>query len=110
MEFKRRSDGKKIYPTDFKVEICEQIANGETMAELSRKHQVPIQNIHKWYRDYKKNDSSSSAHPSTRQVPLSEYKKLEEEIVKLKKALANTALDRDILKEAVETASKKKWI
>lgn len=47
-------------------------------------------------------------------VPISEYKKtvqeLQEELKRVKKSLANMTVDRDILKEAVDIATKKKWI
>ena len=35
---------------------------------------------------------------------------LQNEIKKLSKSLSNMAVDRDILKDAVDYASKKKWI
>lgn len=41
---------------------------------------------------------------------IDEIKRLQSEIKKLSKSLSNMTVDRDILKEAINYASKKKWI
>jgi transposase-like protein len=115
MEFQTRVDGKKIYPADIKIKIVQELNAGVSAAELGRKYQIPVQNILKWNRKQKASENATyhQAQPEE-MVPVSDYRKaiteLEEELKRVKRSLANMTVDRDILKDAVDIAAKKKWI
>jgi transposase-like protein len=110
-QFPVNAAGKKIYPTEFKKKMLEELKAGATAAELSRKHGVSMQNILYWKQAAEKAVTGKTKEPTSEQtVPATEYKRILEENKVLRKALANAALDRDILKEAVDIATKKKWI
>jgi transposase-like protein len=115
-QFAVKSNGKKIYPTQFKDRVIAEMKSGKVSpAELARRYGMPIQNIHRWVRKARQGEDKSyaGADPET-MIPVSEAKRIaaeyEVQIRQLKKSLANMTLDRDILKDAVEIASKKKWI
>jgi transposase-like protein len=111
MQFQVNAAGKRIFPSEFKKKVLEELRAGHTASELGRKYDIAIQNILTW----KKAEQSAvlgqdhQAKPDE-MVPLSEYKKALEEIKNLRRSLANMTVDRDILKEANEIAVKKKWI
>lgn len=111
MEFQVNAAGKRIYPSEFKKQILDDLRAGSTVAELGRKHGIPIHNILYWKQAEAKAVFGKAKEPSAEeQVPVSEYKKALEEIKNLRRSLVNMTVDRDILKEAVDIASKKKWI
>jgi transposase-like protein len=110
MEFQVNAAGKRIYPTEFKRKILEELSSGATSHELARKYGIAIQNIIYWKKA--KDQAVFGKTPAAKEetVPAAEYRKLLEENKNLRKSLSNAVLDRDILKEAVSIASKKKWI
>ena len=82
-----------------------------TAAELSRKHGIPIHNILYWKQGEAKAVFGKTKESTVEeQVPVSEYKRALKEIKNLWRSLVNMTVDRDILKEAVDIALKKKWI
>lgn len=111
MKFQRTADGKRVYPRDFKRQILAELEAGLSAAELGRRHQIPVQNILKWKSKTQAAGEASYAKPaSAESVPISEYKWAMEEIKNLKRSLATMTVDRDILKDAVDVATKKKWL
>lgn len=109
MEFKTKADGTRIYDGSFKKQVLDELVAGSTPAELGRKYQIPVQNILKWKKKQAEVNAELTAKAEAT-VPMSEYKKLIEENKNLKRSLVNMTVDRDILKEAVDIATKKKWI
>ena len=110
-QFPVNAAGKKIYPTEFKKKVLEELKAGATAPELARKYGMAMQNILYWKHSAEKAVTGKTKEPTPEQtVPATEYKRVLEENKVLRKALANAALDRDILKEAVDIATKKKWI
>lgn len=111
MQFQVNAAGKRIYPSEFKRKVLDELREGATAHELGRKHGIPIQNIVNWRRSEQVAVLGKSHEPKADEsVPLSEYKKLLEENKNLRRSLVNVSLDRDILKEAHDIAVKKKWI
>ena len=53
MEFKKKLKGKIVYPAKIKQRVLEALVTGLSTAELSRKYQIPMQNIHRWPRKAK---------------------------------------------------------
>lgn len=110
-QFQVNAAGKRIYTSEFKRKILAEVAAGASAAQVARQYQIPMQNILNWKKSQELAVLGKGKEASPEQsVPLSEYKKLLEENQRLKKSLVNATIDRDILKDAVEIASKKKWI
>jgi transposase-like protein len=111
MQFQVNAAGKRVFPSEFKTKVLEELRGGATSHELGRKYGIGTQNIIHW----KKLEQSAVLGKGHEQkaeetVPLTEYKKALEEIKNLRRSLVNATLDRDILKEAHDIAVKKKWI
>lgn len=110
---KYKANGKRIYPSDFKLKVVEECRAGLTAAEAARKYQIPMQNVVNWKLQIKKikdPEVEKTIPASTHDEALVEIKRLQNEIKKLSKSLSNMTVDRDILKDAVDYASKKKWL
>ena len=108
-----KSNGTRVYPASFKQSVVAECLAGATSAEVARKHQIPMQNIVKWRMQIKKIKDpviEKQIPASVHAEAIDEIKRLQNEIKKLSKSLSNMAVDRDILKDAVDYASKKKWI
>lgn len=108
-----KANGSRVYPNDFKLKVVDDCRNGLTAAEAARKYQIPMQNIVKWKSQIKKIkdlEIEKSIPVSLHDEALIEIKRLQSEIKKLSKSLSNMTVDRDILKDAVDYATKKKWI
>lgn len=115
MEFEKKQDGKTVYPAQFKQRVLEELAGGVSAAELSRRYQIPMQSIHRWARKSKAGaDSNYAGATPEEMIPVASVRQMaqdyEKQIKQLKKSLANMTMDRDILKDAVDIAAKKKWI
>ena len=111
MQFQINAAGKRIFPSEFKTKILEELRAGATSHELGRKYGIGTQNIIHWKKLEQSAVMGKSNEPKTEEtVLLSEYKKALEEIKNLRRSLVNATLDRDILKEAHDIAVKKKWI
>lgn len=114
MQFSRSNNGYVKVTRDQKQKILEYLEQGHGIAEVARFYGLRILLLSKWKRQAVKslmnNQSPDSCTVTDAMVPVSEYKKLYEENQKLRKALGNVSYDRDILQEAVNIASKKKWI
>jgi len=108
-EVRRNNAGKRIFSSQFKQKIIAEVEAGSTVGEVARKYGIVMQNIHRWMR-LARNASDGALKANEDMVPVSELKKAQEEIKQLRQALGKMTLDRDILKDAVEIAAKKKWI
>jgi transposase len=110
MEFQLNAVGKRIFPSEFKRKILDEINSGVSVHELARKYSIPMQNIVYWKKSADQAVLGKASAPKEEAVPISEYRRIMEENKNLRKSLANMTMDRDILKDAVSIASKKKWI
>jgi transposase-like protein len=111
MQFKVNAAGKRVFPSEFKTKVLEELRAGATAHELGRKYGIGTQNIIQWKKAEQSAVMGKSHEPKAEEtVPLAEYKKALEEIKNLRRSLVNATLDRDILKEAHDIAVKKKWI
>jgi len=111
MEFQVNAAGKRIYPSEFKKKMLDELRGGSTLHELGRRYSIPIQNILNWKKNEEIAVLGKNHEPKAEEtIPASEYKKALEEIKNLRRSLVNMTVDRDILKEAHDIAVKKKWI
>lgn len=108
-EHSRNGRGHRIYSVTFKQQLLAEVTAGDAIASVARKHGIPIQNLNRWKR-LSESAGNQALQCNDEMVPVSELKKAQEEIKQLRQALGKMTLDRDILKDAVEIASKKKWI
>lgn len=116
MELQLNARGHRVYTSSFKKELLDQLRSGEaSAAELSRKHQVPIQNLIKWRKKETEQvegmiKREAKVQGKDESELLAAYRKLNQENEKLRRSLVNMTVERDILKDAVDIATKKKWI
>lgn len=109
MEFQVSKSGRKSYTAEQKQIMLNEIAEGAAIGEIARKYGVPIQNLSKW-KSLSKTATQGALKSNDEMVPANEYRKAHDEIKKLQRALGRMTLERDILKDAVDIATKKKWI
>lgn len=114
MELRRNSRGHRIVTMSERQHILDEIGTGISLAEAARKYELAIWTIRRWQRmesgELPKPVTSTQGSSQEATVPLSEYKKLEDELKSTRKSLAKMTVDRDILKDAVEITRKKKWM
>jgi transposase len=103
------AQGKKRYTAEEKRRVLEEVSSGGTPAEIARKYGIRIQNVYRWRRLWA-NGGPTALKSDEPVVPVSELRKAYDEIQRLQRALGKMTLERDILKEAQEIASKKKWL
>lgn len=109
METRRAKNGKRLWTVDQKKEILSELDKGLTPEEVSRKYELHIQTLYQWRRRYRQ-AGDRALRSNQEMVPLREWKKLKEENKRLQQALGKATVERDILKDAVDIATKKKWI
>ena len=108
-----RVDGKRINTCEFEQKIIGECAAGATTSEVSRKYGIPVQNVVKWRRaaiEVREPEIARTVLLKDHHEAIDEIKRLQLEIKKLSRSLSKMTVDRDILKDAVDIASKKKWI
>lgn len=86
---------RKRYTEEQIIRILSEVESGQTVVATSRKYGVSEQSIHRWKAKYGGLDVSE----------LRRLKTLEDENARLKKIVANQAVDIDALKDLLE----KKW-
>ena len=82
---------RKRYTEDQIIRILKEVESGGKVSEVSRKHGVSEQTIHRWRSKYKGMD----------QAQLKRLKVLEGENTRLKKIVADQAMDIHALKDLV---------
>ena len=109
MEYTTTKSGRRTYAKDFKLKVLKELDEGKTHHEVSNKYNVPVRYLYDWKYKMITNTSDSIA-PSEDKVSISDFRKALDKIKKLERALGQKTLDCQILQEAVDIASKKKWI
>lgn len=90
---------RTTYSKEFKIKAVELVEQKGNLSLVSRELNIGDESLRKWIRDHKAGTLSGT--PGVRVKS-----KEEEEIVRLKKALYESNLERDILKKAVSIFSK----
>ena len=103
---------RKYYSFSQKKKILNELDSGDiTHSELARKHSIHPMTLYKWKRNMGQKENTES-HKLRHSEMLEEYQNLKKENDMLKKALADMALEKQILKIAndiyQEESSKKK--
>lgn len=109
MEQAVSKSGRRIYAQEFKSKILKELDSGKTHHEIANKYNIPVRYLYDWKHAFlKRSTEPTDTSPSA--VPRIEYNKMLDKIKKLERALGQKTLDCQILQEAVDIASKKKWI
>jgi transposase len=90
---------KRKYSIEFKIKAVELSNQRGSVMSAAEELNIPHDNLRRWKKEY------AEGHFSLSRKPL-EISKEELEIIKLKKELYDTQLERDILKKAVSIFSK----
>jgi len=95
---------RNYFTKDAKLKILEDLkSNGMTITNLARKHGIHPVTVHKWKREMGKKVETTS---TDIQELLSEIEKVKQENDNLKKALADVAVEKQILKIANDVLKK----
>ena len=91
-----------------KISILNELSiSGLSLSELARKYQISPVVLYKWRKKRDINQESVELFPKYKSV-VSELEKTKQENEHLKKALGELAVERQILKSAIEIFKKKK--
>lgn len=94
------------YDLNFKLNIIQQGKEIGNLTAVARQHELDPKMVLRWARELKRKDVDKLNRASKRQtafIPTSDdYKQLEQENEKLKKLLAEQALEREILKDLLK--------
>ena len=95
-------NNRRTYDKEFKLMAVELMTSGETSIEVGKDLGIAPDLIRRWKREYEKyNEGSFSGKGIPNMSPE------EKEISKLKKELADSKLETEILKKAISIFSKK---
>jgi hypothetical protein len=97
------------YDLDFKMEIIRKGKEIGNLTAVARQHELDPKMVLRWARELNRKDVDQLDGASKRQAPFiptsHDYKQLEQENEKLKKLLAEQALEREILKDLLKTTN-----
>lgn len=82
---------------------------GMTVSLVARKYGIPPKRLYNW-RKCMQEGSIVAAKSGEEVVPKSEYKKLQAELKRAQKMIGEMTMEKEILKEVITYARKKKWI
>lgn len=108
METRIGKNGKRLFTVEQKKKIVEEMATS-TPAEVSRKYGIGVGMLYRW-RQAMSDGQDAALRSKEKPVPASELKKAQEEIKRLQRALGKKTMECEILQDAVDVATKKKWI
>lgn len=91
---------KRHYSPEFKIKAVELSKHKGALKSVSAELGIPNDNLRRWVREY------DSGKFSSENVTHKVKSKEEEELIRLKKELYETKMERDILKKAVGIFSK----
>lgn len=100
---------KRRFSAEFKSKVVLEVENGLSPGEAARKYEIPLAYLYRW-RYLVKGAGARALRSNDEVVSASEFRKVFEENKKLKQALGKVTYEKEILQEAVDIASKKKWI
>lgn len=113
---RKNARGHRVVTTAEREYILNEISNGMTVAQAARRYELAMQTLHRWVRmkaqgvPFHPISDGRAKEQSDQSATLSELRRLQEELKATRKSLAKMTVERDILKDAVEIATKKKWI
>ncbi len=108
--FRRGANGKRLFTTEFKRDQIARLSHGEeTVAELSREHNISQSVIRRWVHLSGEGGKTAVA-ANEEVVPLSELRVAEQRIRELERALGRKTMENEILRAAQDEIKKKpRW-
>lgn len=105
-EFKRKSDGRRIFTSDFKRATVDRIRSGTaTLAELSRELEIAPAVLRNWLRLVERG-GRAAVEAGEEVVPLSRVRELEKQVKDLQRLVGKQAMTIEILEAAREVVKK----
>jgi transposase len=105
-DFDRKSDGRRIFTTEFKRQMVERIRSGDTTAAaLARELSVAPALIRKWIK-LSEHGSAAAVDADEDVVPASRVRELEKQIKELQRIIGKQAVTIEILEAAREVVKK----
>tara|TARA_B110000014_G_C20063734_1_gene554171 strand:+ start:157 stop:471 length:315 start_codon:yes stop_codon:yes gene_type:complete len=95
------SVGRKVYEKEYKIMIVELIESGQKVSVVSQEYGLNEGMVRRWRREFTNPNKPNFTGNGNQSLTVEE-----KEIAKLKKALKEAQLERDILKKAVGIFSK----
>ena len=96
-EFKRKSDGRRIFTSDFKRATVDRIrSGGATLAEVSRELEIAPGILRNWLRLVERG-GQTAVDAGEHVVPLSRARELEKQVKDLQRLVAKRAMTFEIL-------------
>lgn len=109
MEVRKSISGKRMWTAEHKQAILAELDQGFSPAEVARRHEINLQHLYRWRRRFQEGGETALRNDEA-VVPASEVRRLEDEKKALERALGEMTMERNILRDAVKIARKKKWI
>ncbi len=105
-EFKRKSDGRRIFTSDFKRATVARITSQEkTLAEMSRELEIAPAVLRNWMR-LADGGSRAAVDAGEEVVPVSRVRELEKQVRDLQRLVGKQAMTIEILEAAREVVKK----
>jgi transposase len=105
-DFARKSDGRRIFTTEYKRQQVERIRSGETTAAaLSRELSVAPALVRKWIK-LSEHGSAAAVDADEDVVPASRVRELERQLKDLQRLVGKQAMTIEILEAAREVVKK----
>jgi transposase len=105
-EFKRKSDGRRIFTSDFKRATVERIRSGAaTLAEISRELEIAPSILRNWMRLVERG-GRTAVEAGEEVVALSRVRDLEKQVRELQRLVGKQAMTIEILEAAREVVKK----
>jgi transposase len=105
-EFKRKSDGRRIFTSDFKRSTVERIRSGTTtLAEVSRELEIAPAVLRNWMRLVERG-GKTAVEAGEEVVALSRVRELEKQVRELQRLVGKQAMTIEILEAAREIVKK----
>lgn len=105
-DFERKSDGRRIFTTEFKRQSVDRIRSGETtVAALARELSIAPALIRKWIK-LCESGSAAAVDAGEDVVPMSRVRELEKQVRDLQRIIGKQAVTIEILEAAREVVKK----
>lgn len=105
-DFKRKSDGRRVFTVEFKRATVERIKSGETtLAQLSRELEIAPGVLRNWMR-LVDGGSKAAVEAGEEVVPISRVRELEKQVRELQRLVGKQAMTIEILEAARDVVKK----
>jgi transposase len=109
-EFPRKADGRRVFTTEFKRQVVQQMGKGEkTLAQLSRELDINPTILRRWQR-WSEAGATTAVKANEEVVPASQLREAHQRIRELERLLGRKQMEIEILEAAREVVKKSPWL